>query len=184
MRNTPLRLMLAFTFLMLAASGCATYRAYYDYDPKVRFTELKQYGWLDKPDGGWKLDELTIKRIKSSVERQLGDKGYTLNPANPDFFIAIHGGREKKVNVVDWGYAYRGYEHYFYGRYHPGHRIDIYEYEEGTLILDFIHGLTRELVWRGSVTKVIDPSATPEKREQVIDEAVARILVNFPPPGE
>jgi len=171
-------------FVLAFTTGCATYTTYYDYDPEVRFEELRNYDWLNPPDRGQTANELTIKRVKASMIRQLAEKGYSLNTSNPDFLIAIHGGSEKKVDVVNWGYNYRGYGSYRYGYSNRVHLIDVYEYEEGTLILDFIDATSRELIWRGSVTKVIDPNATPEKREEVINEAVAKVLEKFPPPGK
>jgi hypothetical protein len=168
--------------ITLTTAGCATYTTHFDYDPDVRFAELKNYDWLSPTIRGQTISELTVKRIKASTERQLIEKGYRMDTVNPDFLIAIHGGREKKVDLIDWGYTYRGYKHYHYGYYNRSHRIDIYEYQEGTLILDFVDAESRELIWRGSVTRVIDPNATPEKRERVINEAVAKILEKFPPP--
>ena len=166
----------------LTVLGCATYTTHYDYDPQVRFVELKNYDWLEPVNKGQVLNELTVKRIITAVDNQLAGKGYSMDSGNPDFLVAIHGGTEKKVDVVDWGYSYRGFENYRYSTYSRNRRIDVYEYEEGTLIIDFVDGDTRELIWRGSVTKVIDPKANPEKREKVINEAVAKALENFPPP--
>jgi hypothetical protein len=168
--------------MVLSTSGCPTYNTRYDYDPEVRFVELRSYDWLTSTDKGQALDGLTIKRVKTSLERQLAAKGYNMDTANPDFLIAIHGGTEKKVNVVDWGYDYRGYDHY-YGYARRDQSIDVYQYEEGSLILDFVDATSREMTWRVSVTKVIDPNPTPEKREKVINEAVTRLQENFPPPG-
>jgi hypothetical protein len=172
---------------VLYISGCATYTTRYDYDPQVRFAELTSYDWLTTAGKGQTVDELVLKRIKTALKGQLAAKGYKMDISNPDFLIAIHGGKEKKVDVVDWGYDYRGYDHYRYGYHGYGsrqRRIDVYEYEEGTIILDFVDSTSRELIWRGSVTKVLNADPTPEKREQMINEAVARVLENFPPPGE
>lgn len=174
---------LVFSFMALTAFGCATYTTHYDYDPVVRFVELSNYDWINPSVKGQTVNELTVKRIQAAVDRQLAEKGYNMDSSNPDFLIAIHGGRETKVDVVDWGYNYRGYDNYRYSPYPGAHRIDVYEYEEGTLILDLVDGDSRELIWRGSVTKVIDPSASLEKRERVINEAVGKVLENFPPPG-
>lgn len=167
---------------MALAAGCATYTTQYDYDPEARFEELGTYNWLNPPGKGQAVDELTLKRIKASLERHLAQKGYSIVTSNPDFLIAIHGGKEKKVNVVDWGYTYRGNEHYRYGYAPREKQINVYQYETGTLILDFVDAASQELIWRGSVSKVIDPNPTPEKRDKVINEAVARVLEKFPPP--
>ena len=166
--------------MALLTLGCATYTTNYDYDPSVQFTELRNFNWLNPPGSGQAMDELTVKRIKAAVERELAEKGYSMDTSNPDFLIAAHGGKETNVDVVDWGYTYRGTNHYNYGYARGGRRIDVYEYQEGTLILDFVDATSRELIWRGSVSKVIDPNASPEKRDKTVNEAVTKVLDNFP----
>jgi hypothetical protein len=137
---------------------------------------------MPSPAGGAEVTDLTVKRVRAAVENELAEKGYSPDARNPDFLIAIRGGKEKRVDVVDGGYAYRGYDHDNYGYYHPHHRIDVYQYEEGTLILDFVDAGSRELIWRGTVTRVIDPNATRKKRVQMVNEAVGKVLETFPPP--
>jgi hypothetical protein len=184
MKNIGILSVLIFSLMVLTTAGCATYTTHYDYDPGVRFEELSNYDWLNPPDTGQPVNELTIKRIKAALEKQLTVLGYSMATSNPDFLIAIHGGKQTKINVVDWGYTYRGNEQYHYGYTHRAQRVDVYEYEQGTLILDFVDAASQELIWRGTVTGVIDPNPTPEKRDKVINEAVAKVLENFPPPVE
>ena len=170
--------------MALSTLGCATYTTTYDYDPAVRFAELRNFDWLNSPGSSQAVDELTVKRIKAAVESQLAEKGYSMDTSNPDFLIAAHGGKEKKVDVVDWGYTYRGNNRYNYGYDGRNRQIDVYQYQEGTLILDFVDATSRELIWRGSVSKVIDPDASPEKRDKTVNEAVTKVLEKFPPPAK
>ena len=60
--------------------------------------------------------------------------------------------------------------------------IDVYQYEEGTLVLDFVDGISKELIWRGVGTGEIDRYASPEQQDKGINEAIYKILRNFPPP--
>lgn len=183
MKNIGMLSMLLLFAIGLATAGCATYTTHYDYDPEARFEELSNYDWLNPPDVDQGVVEFTIKRIQTAMEKQLTEKGYSLDTSNPDFLIAIHGGKEKIINVVDWGYTYRRNYRYNYS-YPLNQGIDVYEYEEGTLIIDFIDAASQKLIWRGSVIKALDSNPTPEKREKVINEAVSRALENFPPPGK
>ncbi len=99
---------------------------------------------------------------------------------NPDFLIALHTGKQAKVNIRDWGYS-----HGRYGRdwgATGGSRIDVYQYEEGTIMLDFVDAESRELIWRGTATAEIDLQRTPEERDKLVDEGVTEMLKNFPPP--
>ncbi len=115
------------------------------------------------------------KRIKESADRQLTAKGYTTDANNPDFLVLYHIGAEDKINVTDWGYGYGRYG----GRY--GRGVDVYQYKEGTLILDVIEAKSKQLVWRGFATGTIDPNASIETRKKKLDEVITKILAKFPP---
>jgi hypothetical protein len=39
----------------------------------------------------------------------------------------------------------------------------------------------KQLVWRGSATKTIDPKADPEKRQKNLQKAMQKLLKNYPP---
>ena len=52
---------------------------------------------------------------------------------------------------------------------------------EGTLIIDFVEPNSKNLLWRGAAKGVFDNARTPEKRDKMINEAVQKILQNFPP---
>jgi hypothetical protein len=41
-----------------------------------------------------------------------------------------------------------------------------------------------DMVWRGVVSKTIDPKAKPEKQEKNLNKAVAKLLKNYPPPAK
>ena len=162
-------------FLLAFAAGCATVSVNYDYDPDVNFTNLKTFNWLPAP----KLNEkhgLVLNRVKTAVKRELESKGIVMVSDNPDFLIAIHGERQSKVSITDWGYSPGRY-----GRYWGGGGIDVYQYEEGTLILDFVDADIKELIWRGTAIGIVDPDLSPEQRTENINNAVAKILEKFPP---
>jgi hypothetical protein len=110
------------------------------------------------------------------VNAQLEAKGLEVTSESPDFSIATHIGKNQRINVTDWGYGYGPY-----GRYRGYSGVDVWEYEEGTLILDFVDADSKDLLWRGSAKAELRPAATPEKAQKLINEAAERILKNFPP---
>ena len=59
--------------------------------------------------------------------------------------------------------------------------VSAYEFEEGSLILDFVDPESNKLIWRGSAKAQIDSVDTPEKREKLINAAVNEILGKYPP---
>jgi hypothetical protein len=40
----------------------------------------------------------------------------------------------------------------------------------------------KDLVWRGTVSKTLDPKAKPEKQQKNLTKAMAKLLKNYPPP--
>jgi Domain of unknown function (DUF4136) len=52
----------------------------------------------------------------------------------------------------------------------------------GTLGVDIYDSAGKQLVWRGSATKTIDNKASPQKRQDNINKAMAKLLKNDPPP--
>ena len=107
-------------------------------------------------------NDLLDKRVKGAVSSQLGAKGHKEDQASPSFLIAYHIGSEDKVSVTDWGYRYGPGPWGYYGR-----DIDVRQYTEGTLVIDFVDASTKQLVWRGAATKAIDRNATQEQVDQV-----------------
>jgi len=148
----------------------------YDYDTKADFQHLKTFNWMPIPAKA-DVDRLNIERIKNAVNSQMAAKGFRKTRDNPDFLIASHVGQKQKVRVADWGYGYGPY-----GGYWGPRGVDVYKYEEGPLILDFVDTKSKKLIWRGSAKAQISANMTPEKREKLIAEAVQKILEKFPPP--
>jgi len=167
--------------LMALTISCSPiYSVKYDYDTKTDFASLKTYDWLPIP-AKKDIDRLNVERIKNAVDAQIAAKGFRKTPDNPDFLIASHVGKKEKVRIEDWGYGYGPH-----GRYRGGYGgprgVDVYKFEEGSLILDFVEPKSKKLIWRGSAKAQINTDKTPEKREKLIAEAVQKILEKFPPP--
>ena len=168
-------------FLLFAAAGCSTvYDVQFDYNTKTDFANLKTYNWLPVPEKA-DIDSLDAMRVQKAVNAEMQAKGLRLTSGIPDFLIAEHLGRKEKVSVRDWGYNYGPYAGYWGGYWGPG-GVSTFQHEEGSLILDFVDPQTKQLIWRGSAKAEIDDVRTPEKREALINEAVQKILKNFPPP--
>ena len=51
----------------------------------------------------------------------------------------------------------------------------------GTLAVDFYDPTSKDIIWRGSATKTLNPSGNQQKDMQRLNKAVAKLLKNFPP---
>jgi Domain of unknown function (DUF4136) len=161
--------------------SCASvYDVKYDYDQQANFADLKTYDWMPVPEKSG-INSLVVERVRNAVNTELKAKGLMMSSNNPDFLIAEHLGKKDKVQVTDWGYGYGPYGGYWGGYWGPGGGVSSYEYEEGSLILDFVDAKSKKLIWRGAAKAEVQNLNTPEKSEKVINEAVKEILKKYPP---
>ena len=167
-------------FLVAFAVGCsAIYGVQHDYDLQADFKSLKTFDWMTVPEKA-NIDSLDVDRVKKAVSAELQAKGLMMNSNNPDFLIAEHLGSKDKVQITNWGYDYgprRGYRGGYWG---PG-GTTAYQYEEGSLILDFVDAKSKKMIWRGAAKAEVQNIDTPDKSEKLINEVVQEILKNFPP---
>ena len=160
---------------LLLLFACSSVSTNYDYDTSHDFSKFRTYRWADIPSRA-DASPLIVQRVGAAVEGQLKAKGYAPAEGQPDFLVATHVGRQSRIQVTDWGYGYGPHAAWY------GGGVDVYQYVEGSIIVDIVDARTRALVWRGSATSIIDPDATPEERTERINEAVAKMLQDFPPP--
>jgi hypothetical protein len=170
----PIRLLII-SSLMVVAFGCSTVSVQYDYDTKADFASLKTFSFMPVTAEA-NINTLNVKRIQDAVHTQLGFKGYTMIPDNPDFLIAMHLTKKlKKIVIGDGGYSFGS------GSYWGSTFSHEYEYEEGTFVLDFVDTQSKELIWRGVAMVEIRDDISPEERIERINEIAQEILNNFPP---
>ncbi len=166
---------------VLAGFACSTISVNSDYDRSVNFEGLRTYDWLPEPQQKQhspQVENTLVKaRVRHAVERELDNKGYRKVSEAPDFYLAYHTAVQKKVEVqtVPAG-GRRGRRGGWGGVY-----TDVYEYDEGTLILDIVSAGKQELMWRGTAKAVMNWKGSPETKTENINEAVGKILERFPP---
>ena len=171
-------------FLMGFVVSCSTiYGVQYDYDKQADFKSLKTYDWMTVPEKA-NIDSLNVERVKKAVNAELQAKGLMMTSNNPDFLIAEHLEKKMKSQASNWVYGYGPYG--IPQGTHPaefsGRTTD--QYEEGSLILDFVDAKSKEMIWRGVGKAEVNTADTPENKEKLINEAVHEILKNFPPKPE
>jgi hypothetical protein len=158
-----------------------------DYDTSADFTKYKTYAWLDEvlppdkvPENLGAPNDITDRRIRSAIDGEMAAKGFTTTTTNPDLVIFYHVGLEDKVDVTDWGYSYAST-----GRYWGWNtrNVDTYNYQEGSLIVDFVDMESKVLVWRGTAQQVLG-DLSPEEADQFIKDIVNEVMALYPPTGQ
>lgn len=177
-RSLPLLALalLALALLALSAS-CVPMTVQHDYDPDVDFSRYRTFTWMPVPENAETArtnlsGPFLEKRIKKSVVEALAEKGVSRTDDGPDFLVAyyLNYKRTTDVNVHHHGYGYWG-----------PRTLDVTQYKEGTLILDFVDPLTEELIWRGWSISALQTGHSPREEQQILDMAVSEILKRFPP---
>lgn len=174
-------------FLLVVLHGCAGIRVSQDYPVERDYLALKTYAWQSEDQGKTgdiRLDNpLRDTRIRSAVDKFLEEKGYQrVLDAHPDFYVAY---QQKIHNRIDsdsgsgfvFGMGSFG-AHSGIG-FSAGNRTS--NYDEVMLVIDIVDAGSRDLIWRGTGTRIYAPHAPPEKITKRINETVQKILAQFPP---
>jgi hypothetical protein len=171
------------TLLFILVVGLAacnpTLQVSYDRDKSINIDDYKTYGWLDvkaienRNNDPRYYNELTDKRIKAAVDKEMAGKGYSSVQAKPAMEMHYHIIVENKTTVISEPMGIT------YGDYWARKISTSYPYREGTLIIDIMDAKTNQLVWRGSGTDVITVEMTKDP-ETAINKAVKEILKKFP----
>jgi len=173
-------------FLMGVSSAFAQ-DVRYDFDKDKEFSKYKTYKWV-AIKGAEMPDELTQKALTSAIDTQLAAKGLTKTDSeNADLYIGYQTalGQEKEFTSYNTGWGYGpgwGGGWYGYGGMSTtttyGSTSTVYI---GQLDLSMYDPTAKQLVWRGTASKTLDPKAKPEKKQKNINKAVEKLLKKYPP---
>ena len=176
MKKNPLLLAaLALAGCSLLA-GCSSVETHVDYDRGTNFASYHTFAFKDvrTPDS-----PISTKRVQNAIARTLSAHGLSQAPeGKPDLWVVIHTRARRQTQVTTyssgWGWGWR-----WRGPYWNIARVE--HIPVGTLMVDLVDTGAKELVWRGSATRVVDPDDTPKDREKNVQEAVDKLFDGFPP---
>ena len=170
-------------FLSIFIVSCSSINVNADYDKATNFSNYKTYGFHKEGVDKAEISDLDKKRILRAIDNELTAKGFSKSE-NPDVIINIFTKERTDVNVYNynagfgWGWGYPG----FYGGWGPGwNNTSVNTVPKGTLFIDLVDAKNKELIWQGVGSGTLDTSSNVEKREQKIQEFVAKILAQYPP---
>ena len=169
MKRTPLLL------ITLLLAGCSSIETNVDYDRKANFSSYKTFAFKDvrTPDS-----PISMRRVQAAIENTLASRGFRKADGTPDLWVVLHTRTRRQTQVTTynsgwgWGWGWRG----SYGQGAYVSQIPI-----GTLMVDLIDTKAKELVWRGSASRVVDADEKPKDRDEKVQEAVNKLFDGFPP---
>lgn len=160
MRSLPRRftLLALVCVLLLGLSACRSIRVRSDWDESIAFDGLQRYAWLEPPVTAgadpFADNSLLRKRVRTEIEKNLTARGFASveNPADADFLVTYGVVLDEKLRVNGGMTTYGGYGGY--GRWPIGMGAsvgapDVRNYQDSTLIIDFLNPASKDLVWRG-----------------------------------
>ena len=153
----------------------------YDFDKSAPFAQFKTYSMQE---GTPTKNELIDKRIVAAIEAQLAAKGFVRNDSAPDVRVLFHVAfdEQKDISSFSSGPMYGGYGYGWGGGWGTTTTdVRVREILVGTIAIDMVDAKTKQVAWRGLGTKEINTTAKPEKRDENINKAVAKIFKNYPP---
>ena len=165
-------------FMLFLLTSCSSVKVYDDYDKNVDFTQFKTYAFQKSGIDKVEISDLDKKRILRAIDEQMTLKGFTKSET-PDLLVNIFTKEREQVEVsqfnAGWGYGWGwGWNPYMWGG-----NTSVSSYVEGTLFIDLIDAKKRELVWQGQGVGALTQNR--EKKEELINEFVAKILAQYPP---
>lgn len=165
-----------FLFGVLLFTSCNSVKVVTDYDTQIDFSKYKTFAFykpgIDKAD----ISDLDKKRILRAIEKELLAQGF-VKSEKPDMLVSIFTKSRERVNVrqnnLNWGW-----NPWMWGA--GMNNINVNQFTEGTLFIDFIDKRKKELIWQGVGTGALKME-NREKKELRIKEFVKEIIANFPP---
>jgi hypothetical protein len=160
----------------LLVAGCSSVETHVDYDRAANFASYRTFAFKDvrTPD-----NPISLKRVRAAVSRTLGSRGLAESAGEkPDLWVVLHTRAHRQTQVTTynpgwgWGWGWRGaYWNAAYVRQIP----------IGTLMVDLVDTKAKELVWRGSASRVVDADESPQTRDEKVQQAVDKLFDGFPP---
>jgi hypothetical protein len=162
----------------LAAAPAFAAKPQIQWDEAYDFSSIKTFQWDNSPDSLEQKNPFMHSRVIAAIENELTAVGLTKVQANADVHVTYHTSTDKQVRLESdsYGYGFGGYGtvgwgHYGYGWGYGGPvstTTRVVEYDEGTLVVDIWDSDAKQLIWRGTATRVFSEDVDKAER-QVVD---------------
>ncbi|WP_286972125.1 DUF4136 domain-containing protein [Flavobacterium sp. UBA4854] len=184
-KRTSLRI-IPILFLGLFYSCSPTVKVTTDYDHAANFSEYKTFAVYDLKAQQGQVNQLNVDRVAKAIRNEMLAKGFT-ESSNPDLKVNAVSILKNKTQVTadtnfyGYGGMYRPYGYWGGGAMMGGGSttFNTYDYVDGSLVIDIVSTKTDKLVWQGIGNAEID--SKPDNPEQFINDAIKKILADFPP---
>jgi len=161
-----------------------------DYDKDTDFSTIKTYtfaGWEKNSDQI--LNDFDKKRITDALRNEFSARGLEAVKSGGDVEITLYIVINKKTSTTAYT-TYNGGMGYYGGRRGWGRgyggmgfgtattNFNENDYNEGTFVVDMYSNDSKDLLWQGVITSVIQED--PKKREKSIPKKMKKLMKKYP----
>ncbi|MCF8234243.1 MAG: DUF4136 domain-containing protein [Bacteroidales bacterium] len=181
--------------IVLFFGACVTGSYNYQVAENVNFNKFKTFAFLpdnDTADFSVYDSEIVQDKTMAGIREEMRERGYTLDPENPDLLVMTHYMFERETDTY-YNPVYPSYDYYYpglvidpwYSYYYVGFNTipqisgpgwGQINYTEGTLVVDVINAENNKLLWRGWSKDRINPKRFTQKIKTYIE----RIFEKYP----
>jgi hypothetical protein len=163
-----------------AAAPAAAQQVYIDYNPTAKFGSYKTFAWHDTPQVSiYNQNPLNHSRIKHGFAYYLIKAGMVEDTESPDVFVTYYGevDSEFEVNTLaaagyniptDWEWDP------YWGNAAGTQTTTSTVQKAGTLVIDIWDIRTKEIIWRGTMTAVLNDN--PQKTAKKIEKGIKKMV--------
>jgi hypothetical protein len=164
--------------VVLGAASLALASVHTDFDHHVDFNRYHTYSWIgvQAPDSLWQ------NRIVAAVDSHLAARGWTRVPEGGEAAVSAFSKTTERDTYQTFYSGFPGWGWGGWGGWDGGiatAETQVVPEEIGNLTVDIFDGGTKQLMWRGTSSKVL--SSKPAKNEKKLEHAVADMFEHFPP---
>jgi hypothetical protein len=145
----------------------------YNAMPGTNFAKYHTYKWVDC--GGDHPDQITSQEIVMDIDAQLAQKGFSkVTDGTADMFVCyqIAINQQRQWNAFGMG----GFR---FGGMGTATSSTI---DNGTLVVDMYDAAAKQQIWQGTASKTLNPGSNEQKNLKNLDNGIAKLMKNFPPP--
>ncbi len=165
--------------ILFVLCSCSSVKVVSDFENGTDFSSFSSFSIVEVDKGQTGVSDINLRRIMNAVNSELAAKGLK-QMSGGDLEVHLHGlVKDKTSTDVSTDYYGYGYYRRGFGYGTMVTRVDTYEYQEGSLIIDLVDSKKKELVWQGIGTARLNDK--PKGREERIQNAVKEILKAYPP---
>ncbi|MCU1280104.1 MAG: putative lipoprotein [bacterium] len=167
----------------VVTAGCSSVQVRSTPAPNANLAQLRTFAFMTPPRPDSPSARLAQspagQEIRQKITQDLIEKGYQPAPqgVRPDFLVAFRGTTQQRTEVDDWGYAGPVWG-WGWGTGWGGPDVTVRQYTEGTLIVDFVDPSSRQVLWRGTVTGVVNNPQNPNLNK--VAKAVDKLMARYP----